>query len=140
MVQLVAPPLEEVVELSEESREAAKLYPRTQTEGVVRELDTGTNYSPGGSHMFHRTQYRSDEFPGMATNVNRVQGKQEGEQKTIQALADSGASSSILSWDLQLNMSIYNKGEATLKDGSHNLMDVSGKGSINHGSREGGKA
>ena len=121
--------------------EAATLYPRTQTEEAVREgLDTGTgtNYSPGGSHMFHRTRYGSDELLGMKTKVSSVQewkykkGIQEGKQQTIQALADSGASSSIISWDLaeQLNMTIYDKGEATLKDGSHNHMDVSGIGSI----------
>ena len=55
--------------------EAAKLYPRTQTEGVVREgLDTGTgtNYSPGGSHMFHKSQYGSDELLGMETKVSSV--------------------------------------------------------------------
>ena len=115
--------------------EAAKLYPRTQTEGAVREgLDTSaeTNYSQGRSHMFHRTRYGSDELLGMKTKISRVQGKQEGKQKTIQALADSGASSSIISWDLakQINMTIYEKGEATLKDGSHNHMDVSGIGAI----------
>ena len=46
--------------------EAAKLYPGVETVGAVRgELDTGTNYSPGGSHMFHKSQYGSDELLGM---------------------------------------------------------------------------
>ena len=104
-------------------------------EGVVRgglDTRTETNYSPGGSHMFHRTRYGSDELPGMKTKVSRVRGTQEGKQKTIQALADSGASTSIITWDLakEINMTIYEKGEATLKDGSHNHMDVSGIGAI----------
>ena len=115
--------------------EAANSNPRTQTEESVRGgLDTKakTEYSLGGSHVFYRTQYGSDELPGMKTKVSRVRGTQEDKQQTIQALADSGASTPIISWDLAetINMTIYEKGEATLKDGSHNHMDVSGIGAI----------
>ena len=133
--------------------EAAKLYPGVEAVGVVRGeetvgvvrggLVTGTNYSPGGSHMFHKSQYGSDELLGMETKVSSVGGwkykKYKGTQKTIQALADSGASSSIISWDLaeKLDMTMYDKGEATLKDGSHNYMDVSGIGSIMVQEKEG---
>ena len=80
--------------------------------------------------MCYKTQYGSDELLGMNTKVSCVKGTQGGKQQTIQALADSVASASIISWDLAktINMTIYEKGEATLKDGSHNHMDVSGKG------------
>ena len=47
----------------------------------------------------------------------------------MEALADSGAS--IISWYLakKVNMMIFEKGDATLKDASHKNMDVSGRGS-----------
>ena len=61
-----------------------------------------------------------------------MEGTQGGKQQTIQALADSGASASIISWDLakKINMVVYEKGDATLKDASHKHMDVSGKGEV----------
>ena len=48
----------------------------------------------------------------MNTNVSCVKGTQGGKQQTIQALADSGASASIISGDLAktINMIIYEKG------------------------------
>ena len=103
---------------------------RTQAEGL--DVKAETKYSLGGSHVCYKTQYGSDELLGMNTKVSCVKGTQGGKQQTIQALADSGASASIISWDLAktINMTIYEKGEATLKDGSHNHMDVSGKGEI----------
>ena len=47
-------------------------------------------------------------------------------------MADSGASASIISWDLakKVNMIVFEKGDATLKDADHKLMDVSGRGEI----------
>ena len=68
----------------------------------------------------------------MNTKVSSAEGTQGGKLQTIQALADSGASASIISWDLakKINMIIYEKGDATLKDGSHNHMDVSGQGEV----------
>ena len=79
-----------------------------------------------------KTRYGSEELLGMNTKVSCVKGTQGGKQQTIQALADSGALASIISWDLAktINMTIYEKGEATLKDGSHNHMDLSGNGEI----------
>ena len=81
----------------------ANSNPRTQTEEGVRgglEAKAETDYSPGGSHVFYRTQYGSSELPGMKTKVSRVRETQKDTQQTIQALADSGASTSIISWDL----------------------------------------
>ena len=50
----------------------------------------------------------------------------------MEGLADSGASASIISWYLakKLNMVVFGRGDATLKDSSHKHMDVSGKGKI----------
>ena len=50
----------------------------------------------------------------------------------MEALADSGASASIISWDLakKLNIVVFEKGDATLKDASNTHMDVSGKGEV----------
>ena len=47
-------------------------------------------------------------------------------------MADSGASASIISRDLakKVNRIVFEKGDATLKDASHKLMDVSGRGEI----------
>ena len=47
-------------------------------------------------------------------------------------MADSGASDSIISWDLakKMNMIVFEKGDATLNEPSHKLMDVSGRGEI----------
>ena len=84
--------------------------------------------------MCHKTQYDSEELLGMNTKVSCVEGTPGGKQQAIQALADSGASASIISWNLAttLNMPRYEKGKATLKDGSHNHMDVSGSVEILH--------
>ena len=50
----------------------------------------------------------------------------------MEALADSGASASIISWDLakKVNMIVFEKGDATLKEASYKHMDVSGRGEI----------
>ena len=50
----------------------------------------------------------------------------------MEALADSGASVSLIAWNLakKLNMVIFDKVDATLKDASHKHMDVSGKGEV----------
>ena len=80
--------------------------------------------------MFHTTKYGTEDLLGMSTKVSTVKGTQGGRHQTVQALADSGASASIISWDLakNINMIMYGKGDATLKDASHKHMDVSGKG------------
>ena len=47
-------------------------------------------------------------------------------------MADSGALASIISWNLakKVNMIVFEKGDATLKDASHKHMDVSGRREI----------
>ena len=66
--------------------------------------------------MFYTTKYGSEDLLGMNTKVSTVEGTQGGKQQTIQALADSGASAYIISWDLakNINMIMYEKGDATL--------------------------
>ena len=66
----------------------------------------------------------------MKTKVSTVKGTKEGKVQTVKALADSGAS--IISWYLakKVNMMIFEKGDATLKDASHKNIDVSGRGDI----------
>ena len=50
----------------------------------------------------------------------------------VEALADSGASGLIISMDLakKVRMTIFEKGDATLKDASNKHMDVYGRGEI----------
>ena len=85
-----------------------------------------------GQHMFHTTKYGSEELLGMKTKVSTVKGTTGGRVQTVEALADSGASASIISWDLakKLNIVVFEKGDATLKDASHKHMYVSGKGEV----------
>ena len=85
-----------------------------------------------GPHMFHTTKCGSDDLLGMKTKVSTVKGTKEGKVHTVYALADSGASTSIISWDVakKVNMVIFEKGDATLKNASHTNMDVSGRGEI----------
>ena len=80
--------------------------------------------------MFHTTKYVSEDFLGMKTKVSTVKGTKDWKVQTVEALADSGAS--IISWYLakKVNMMIFEKGDATLKDASHNNMDMSGRGDI----------
>ena len=68
----------------------------------------------------------------MKTKVSTVKGTTGGTVQTVEALADSGASVSLITWNLakKLNMVIFDKGGATLKDASHKHMDVSGKGEV----------
>ena len=68
----------------------------------------------------------------MSTKVSTVKDTQGGREQTFQALADSGASASIISLDLakKLNMVVFGKSDATLKNASHKHMDMSGKGEI----------
>ena len=84
----------------------------------------------GGPHIFHTTKHGPEDLFGMKTKVSSVKGTKEGKVQTVEALADSGAS--IISWYLEkkLNMMIFEKGDATLKDASHKNMYVSGRGDI----------
>ena len=56
----------------------------------------------------------------MKTKVSTVNGTKEGRVQTVDALADSGASLLIISWDLgkKVNMIVFDKDE------SHMYMDV----------------
>ena len=51
---------------------------------------------------------------------------------SVEALADSGALASMLSYDLavKLDIEILDRGDATLKDASNKYMDVSGRGEV----------
>ena len=82
--------------------------------------------------MFHTTKYGSEELLGMRTKVSTVKDTSGGTVQTVEAFADSGASASLISWNLakKLNMAIFDKGDATLRDASHKNMDVSGKGEV----------
>ena len=82
--------------------------------------------------MFHTTKYGSEDLLGMNTKVSTVKDTQGGREQTVQALANSGVSASIISWDLakKLNMVVFGKGDATLKNASHKHVDGSGKGEI----------
>ena len=86
----------------------------------------------GGPHIFHTTKHGPEDLFGMKTKVSTVKGTKEGKVHTVYALADSGASTSIISWGVakKVNMVIFEKGDATLKDASHTNMDVSGRGEI----------
>ena len=53
--------------------------------------------------MFHTTKFGSEDLLGMKTKVCTVKDTQGGREQTVQALADSGASASIISWDLAKN-------------------------------------
>ena len=73
----------------------------------------------------------------MKTSVSVVKStnSNSGQQSTnikVETLADSGDSATIISWDLskKVNMIIFKKGDATLKDASNKHMDVSGRGEI----------
>ena len=68
----------------------------------------------------------------MRTKVSTVKGTTGGRVQTVEALADSGASASLISWDLakKSNMVVFEKGDATMKDAGHKHMDVSGNGEV----------
>lgn len=80
--------------------------------------------------MFQTTKYGPEDLLVMKTKVSTVKGTKEGKVQTVEALADSGAS--IILWYLakKVNMMIFEKGDATLKDASHKNMDVRGRGDI----------
>ena len=48
--------------------------------------------------MSHTTKYGSQDLLGMSTKVSTVKGTTKGRVQTVEALADSGASASIISW------------------------------------------
>ena len=54
----------------------------------------------GGQHMFHTTKYGYEDLLRMRTKVSTVKGTTRGKVQTVEALADSGASASLISWNL----------------------------------------
>ena len=64
--------------------------------------------------MFHTKKYWSKDLVGMKAKVSTVKGKTGGRVQTVKALPDSGASASLISWDLakKLNMVVFEKGDA----------------------------
>ena len=129
---------------SQKKKKKKEKIPRTGPEKDLDEMDkkpdktcgeepdrtAKTKDQLGGQHMFHTTKYGSEELLGMKTKVSTVKGTTGGRVQTVEALADSGASASIISWDLakKLNIVVFEKGDATLKDASNKHIDVSGKG------------
>ena len=75
--------------------------------------------------MLHNMKYGSEDLLGLKNKVSAVKGTKEGKVQTVEALADSGASASIISGDQakKVNMIVFEKGDATLKDASHKHMD-----------------
>ena len=59
---------------------------------------------PGGIHVLHTTKYGTEELLGMKTKVGTT-AKEERAVETL-ALADSGASASIISWDLAKKLNL----------------------------------
>ena len=51
--------------------------------------------------MFHTTKYGSEDRLGMGTKVSTVKGTTGGTVQTVKALADSGASASLILWNLE---------------------------------------
>ena len=68
----------------------------------------------------------------MKTKISTVKNQEEKATIHMEALADSGASASILSLNLakKLKMTKYDKGDATLNDEINKHMYVSGRGKI----------
>ena len=70
--------------------------------------------------------------PGRTFISNPGRRAKRAEQVMVKALADSGCSVSILSYNLasRINLHIMMAGNARLKDASDNKMDISGKGAL----------
>ena len=68
--------------------------------------------------MLHNMKYGSEDLLGMTTKVSAVRSTEEGKVQTVDALADSGASASIISWDLatKVNMVVFEKGEIMVQE------------------------
>ena len=82
-----------------------------------------------GDHMLHTTKYGSEVLQTMRTKVSNVN-KEKGIAIKVEALANSGASASMLSFDLAIKLKIKIKGIATLRDAYSKLKDVSGRGEV----------
>ena len=69
--------------------------------------------------MFHTTKYGCRDLLGMSTKVSTVKGTTKGRVQTVEALADSGASASIISWwclERLMHMDVSGKGEIMVQE------------------------
>ena len=84
-----------------------------------------------GDHMLYTTHYGSEVLLGMKTKVYNTNMKKKPPLR-VEYLADSGASASIMSFDLaiKLKIKILDKRDATLKDASNKYLDVSRRGEV----------
>ena len=105
------------------------------------DIGGSSNYTWGadlsGEHVIHTTKYRSEVLQGMRTKISTVKNQDwksanQHVEEHVEALADSGASGLIISMDLakKVRMTIFEKGDETLKDASNKHMDVYGRGEI----------
>ena len=91
----------------------------------------------GGQQVIHTTKYGSEVLQGIKTKVSTIKNPawksaNQHVEAHVDGLADLGASASIILWNLEkiLKLTIYENGDATLKDARNNHMDVSGRGEI----------
>ena len=105
---------------------------KTCVEGHDRVATARDKENLEGPHVLHNMKYGSENLLGMKTKYSAVEGTKEGRVQTVEALAYSGASASIISWDLQKKVTMigFEKGDATRKDANLKHMDVSGRGEI----------
>ena len=102
--------------------EPAKDPDKTCVEGHDRAPKTKDKEQLEGPHVLHNMKYGSEDVLGIKTKVSTVKGTKEGRVQTVDALADSGASTLIISWDLVKK--VFDKGDAILKDESQKYMGV----------------
>ena len=104
----------------------------TCVDGDDRSATTRDKEDLSGQHVLHNTKYGYEDLVGVKTNVSTVKGTREEKVQTVEALADSGASASIISWDLakKVNMIVFEKWDSTLRNKKQKHMDVSGRGEI----------
>ena len=110
-----------------------KLGNGEEARGAQNIMGDGSNYTwePdfGAKHAVYTTKYGSEVLQGMRTKISTVKNHTWKSTLHVEALADSGASASIISMTLakKIKMTIYDKGDATFKDASNKHMDVSGR-------------
>ena len=109
------------------------------TNGPVKTSDSGVtscqekSNTKSEEHVIYVTKYGSDLLPGMRTIIcNEANPTDKHRRRKVEALADSGATHSIISLYMakQINMTIFGKGSATLTDASNKSMDVTGRGEL----------
>ena len=80
--------------------EASSKPEKTCVEGYDRVATARDTENLEGPHVLHNIKYKSENLLGMKTKVSAVEGTKEGKVQTVEALADSGASASIIPLDL----------------------------------------